>query len=109
MFFTTFPHKIQLPIDCNRFYNRKSGSGENPGFPRMKIRFSSGDANSRIFPEHFQNLYCLGIPKWYVMTHSHAKNKNRSVEHCAVQLHTMHAKMAKIVLFVFTQSAIVAT
>ena len=34
--FTIFPHKIQLPIDLNRFRIQKSGFGENPDFPEFK-------------------------------------------------------------------------
>ena len=34
--FTIFPHKIQLPIDLNRFRIQKSVFDENPDFPEFK-------------------------------------------------------------------------
>ena len=65
MFFTTFPHKIQLPVDINRFQNRKTGTGENPGISRTKTGFLSGDGNVWIDHLYFCNLHDLEIPKWY--------------------------------------------
>ena len=44
--FTIFPHKIQLPVDLNRFQIQKSGFGENPDFPEFQNRISPGDGNA---------------------------------------------------------------
>ena len=47
--FTIFPHKIQLPVDLNRFRIRKTGFSENPDFPEFQNRISPGDGNAWFF------------------------------------------------------------